>query len=651
MFEKLELKTAVWVYDIDQHRIVWANNAALGWWESPSLNELSARDLSQGASQAVSQTMNEYQKNFLQGKSFTELWHFTPNGISKRALCRFSGAVLDDGRMGMLVEATSSDTFSKFSREQNTTIVATFSKNGKFESGNPPFLNAFGGSRVNLDNLLSDMTQLITVQQNLAQHNHYEIDVLLKTKRGKTWFRASFTSASRVVKNKSEKMFLCHLHNIDNRKKRELVLIQQAYTDALTGLLNRRGFSQALSQSLASNIEITFFYIDLDGFKMINDALGHAVGDMVLQEVAKRLTSIKLNDAQYCRFGGDEFLIAIPTTQNKKSISQISSLLLQKLSQPYTDEGYHLNLISSSIGIATSPKDGNSLDELIRFADSAMYHSKQHGKKRATVFVAGMEKQILRKSKITQYLSTAIQNNELYLHYQPIINTHKNTIHSFEALLRWKNPELGQVPPNELIAVAEHVGLIEEVENWVARRAIADLPLLRKYTNSQATLAINISSIHLANPELPDFLINTLQNNGLLPSDLGIEITESVELDDVEKANRLINQITSLGINVSIDDFGTGYSSLAYLYKINASIIKIDREFVNITSNPKTALKSVHNLITSIGRMAVVEGIETEEDADTANEAGIILHQGYLYARPKPLSAFEQDDKADVTSP
>ena len=636
MFGQYELKTALWIYDIDNFCFYWANDAALLWWESKNLAELQARSIEQEPSQAVKQTLRGYQASFCKAHSFTELWYFSPKGIEKKAYCHFSGLTLPDGRMAMLVEANTAMGDMQHSLDA-AIAVASFDMNGVFQSCNPPFETEFGNTQPAMLALLTDPSVLPILQKNLHQDKNYELDLLLNNQNGRSWYRALWFASKDTYGHKT---ILCHLHNIDSRKKRELSLIEQASTDALTGLLNRRGFSETVQPLLDAQQKMLVFYIDLDGFKMINDSLGHTVGDLVLVQVAKRLHECELTSAVYCRFGGDEFVIVLPDPQNIIGVKQVSNMLINKLSAPYEGDSNDLLAISVSIGVAKSPNDSTNLIELIRFADSAMYCSKKQGKKRFTIFSSGMEKEILRKSIITQQLTSAIGNNELSLHYQPIINTVTNSVYCYEALLRWENSQLGHVSPQELIEVAEQVGLISEIENWVMSTALSHLATLRKHAKCNVKIAVNVSSMHLINTDLVPLLTSLTAANNLHPSDVIIEVTESVLFDGLHTQNNPLDAILALGTQISIDDFGTGYSSLAYLYKIKAASTKIDKAFVNMQENSVETLAAIHKVIDSFAMVSIIEGIETEAQAQLAQQAGITLHQGYWYSYPKPIEDY-----------
>lgn len=639
MNENLRLRTAVWIYDIDRNRFAWANESALGWWQACSVDELNQRNFQANTSDAVKQRLLDYQNRFRSGEVFCELWQFFPNGETKQAFCQFSGILIDskgaDERMGMLVEAIPFDRISPFVESESSAILASFDEQGQLLSCNPPFTSEFGESIANLQSLAASTREFHSIYNELEYSERVEKDLQLNTLKGTIWFHAVITAGKQ---NNGKASVLLHLYNIDALKHKEMKLMSQARTDMLTGLLNRRGLRQVLSPFVEAQTSFHLFYIDLDGFKMINDSLGHSEGDFILQEVADRLRGIKSFDPKVCRFGGDEFVLAVCAPITSEQAEQVASHIIETVSQPFTGKQSKLLVISASVGYSSFPAHSDKLDDIIRYADSAMYYSKKLGKKRYTEYKSGMEKDILRKSLVAQHLTQAIENDELTLFYQPIMDVQNNTIYCFEALLRWTHPELGMVNPQELISIAEDIGLIEDVENWVINTACRDLKALRDRSNSNARIAVNISALHLVAPEFPEYLMQSLKNHSLAPQDMIIELTESVLLDDVQKNNEIIDTISDYGIGISIDDFGTGYSSLAYLHNFKASIVKIDKAFVSKQSSSKTTLLAIKQLISSMHMVALIEGVETEEKAQMCSQIGINLQQGFYYARPKPLS-------------
>lgn len=303
-----DLETAVWIYDIDRFCIIWANQAALKLWNSSSVESLTQRDLKTGLSPAVRDSLIQYQQAFKQNQVFQENWFFTPKGKDVEAFCQFSGFLLEDDRMAMLVEATTANIQSTDALFSSTIIISNYSVNGEFISGNPPFIKELGNQVTHLNELLVDSIVLKRLYQNLEQGKRFEEDVLMNTAQGEIWYLLS-AEKSPMIENNST--ILLHLYNINERKTTEQRLRKQALTDPLTGLLNRRGLTHSLIQSERAKIPFTVLYIDLDGFKMVNDLLGHAIGDIILKEVAKRLRKNSLPQSTLCRFGGDEFVLVL----------------------------------------------------------------------------------------------------------------------------------------------------------------------------------------------------------------------------------------------------------------------------------------------------------------------------------------------------
>jgi diguanylate cyclase (GGDEF)-like protein len=631
------LHTAVWIFDIDRLCMIWANQAALKLWDSPSLEELLQRDFKSDVSAAVKESMHQFQHAFRNNEVIQESWQFSPKGQVAQAFCQFSGFPLENNSMAMLVEAIPTNVLHSDLQLGSTVLISIYSEKGDFLSGNPPFIPEFGHQVKHLKQLFCNPDVLTNLYQSIVKGQRFEQDVLMRTKSGETWYRLF---ATKSINEQGEVTILLHQYNIHERKSIEQTLREQAWTDPLTVLLNRRGLTHALTQSIDNNIPFTLLYIDLDGFKMVNDSLGHGKGDLILKEVANRLRQHKYPSGQLCRFGGDEFVFAIHNDDINDQINVFSEHLIKQISEPYENiKGSSLSL-SASIGISCFPEDGDEIEHLITCADAAMYQAKKLGKKRAVNYINGMEKVHKRASSIAYELSSAIQNDELELFYQPIFNIKAGTIHSFEALLRWTNAELGQVSPQETILVAEQTGLIHDIESWVLNQALSDLAKLRSVTEKSATMAVNISGLHMAQPKLLEIIISMLDVHGLQPVDLTIELTESVLLSDIDKEQNPTQQITSNGIKLNIDDFGTGYSSLAYLHAIPASVVKVDRSFLAQADDNTVTLECIHTLVNSLNMQSLIEGIETEHQSQLLASLGYNLQQGYLLGRPQPIAYY-----------
>jgi diguanylate cyclase (GGDEF)-like protein len=508
---------------------------------------------------------------------------------------------------------------------------------GEFISGNPPYIKAFGHKFALLNQIICEPDTLQKIYLCINQKQRFEGDVLMNSAQGKTWYHLIAVNTQHAESNST---ILLHHYDIHKRKTTEQTLQHQAWTDPLTDLLNRRGLTHALKCSVESDIPFTLLYIDLDGFKMVNDLSGHNAGDIILSEVADRLRQSSLPGSTLCRFGGDEFVLVLYQDLSEHALVGLLNRIIDSISEPYQDNQQNPIVLSASIGLSRFPKNGYIIENLIMCADAAMYQAKKSGKKRWVEYQVGMEKELKRLSDLSQKLSLALKNQELSLYYQPIVDISKSSTTSFEALLRWYNSELGHISPQEVIDVAEKTGLIHDIENWVLNRAIHDLCTFKQIIGQHVTMAVNISGLHMLEPNLGEYVFSLLKQNNLQPSDLTIELTESVLLTNIDSEDSPANQMTKGGIRLSIDDFGTGYSSLAYLHAIPASVVKVDKAFLNQTENNTVTLECIHTLVSSLNMNSLIEGIETQEQSLLLQRLGFNLQQGYYHGRPQPLDYY-----------
>lgn len=629
------MQTAVWIYDIDNFRIVWANKPALALWNSPDIKELSARNFESESSDAVTHRLRQYQKGFETGHTYQENWTITPKGQEKIALCQFSGFKLASGRMAMQVEALVDSETSIAVSQYATTMLASFSLDGNFISGNPPFTKAFGSQTLNLTTLVvatADAKQLI---EGAKAHKYMERDIELHSPEGNRWYRIKVEYLQH--KDRPQGLLL-HLYDIHQRKMDEIALRKQAHTDPLTGLYNRRGLQQSLTNKIAHDTAFILLYIDLDGFKIINDSFGHNIGDNVLKTVVNRLQALNITNSTLCRFGGDEFICVVEGKLDAEGKQQLCGRIIDTISEPI--DGLHISSlhVSASIGVVQYPEHGTDIEHLIICADAAMYKAKALGKKGWADYAEGMESNSKRTSKVARFLAFAIEKNELALHYQPIVDLDTQTVVSFEALLRWHNPTLGYVNPEEAISVAEQIGLIPDLELWVIDRALRDLKQLKSALGKHIKMNVNVSAVHFSLPGFYDNLLNLIKRHSLAYKDIAIELTESMLVQNLTDENSTLGKLVEHGIVISIDDFGTGYSSLAYLHDIPASVVKVDRSFV--ARSASSTLRFIQQLADSLSLTTLAEGIETQQKAELLHAIGFRLQQGYFHGKPQPLSYY-----------
>ncbi len=646
--ELKDLKIPVWIYDIDNYCIHWANQPALVLWESDSLEELCSREFKSGNSQAVEARVRQYQRAFIESDvSFYENWHFVPKGVPKSVFCQFSGYVIDNSRMALLVQGMPTAKLQHEIQVNLTAMLSDYTADGRLISGNPPFLDAMGHGVSHLQDIIADPAVLKTIHRSLSQSERYEDDVLMSGVGGEHWYHLI---AVNVQDDSGKEKILLQQYDIHRRKVSEITLAKEVLTDSLTGLLNRRGLDKKLNEFAISETSFDFFYIDLDGFKIINDSFGHSIGDEVLQTVADRLVENSPESSVICRFGGDEFVMVVTNAAESAGNNCVAkSILADQLVKTLSDSYYHdaqPMALSASVGVAQYPHDTDQLSNIVLYADAAMYQAKRLGKHRWIGYTAGMEQVILRQGVIAQSLSRAQSRGELELYYQPIWDFAQGSdanIISFEALLRWNNNDIPNVTTEEVIQVAESIGIINEIECWVVDQALTDLLHLRVYVSPGVTMSINVSAVHLREPTFPQCISKALQSKNLSFKDLIIELTESTLVENMADSNSVVCQLAQQAINISIDDFGTGYSSLAYLHQIPATVAKIDRSFVGQAEKNIQPLCHIKSLIEAHGMRALIEGVETQEQKDRLISCGITLQQGFFLGRPEPLDYYAKN--------
>ncbi|MFZ6815189.1 two-component system response regulator [Undibacterium sp. Rencai35W] len=429
----------------------------------------------------------------------------------------------------------------------------------------------------------------------------------------------------------------------------ELKLAHLAYHDPLTGLGNRYLLEQRLDIELErahfNGKKIAILFLDLDGFKAINDTMGHNIGDRVIQEVAKRISQHIRRHDEAIRLGGDEFVVVAPELHEISEAFLIAEKLLNALSQkPINIEEQEL-MIGVSIGIAIYPDDGTNVTQLLSASDSAMYEAKRLGKGQFCTYTSNLIERVRARLNIEQNLHVALEKNEFILHYQPVINLLQNRLIGFEALVRWNHPTLGLIGPDTFISIAEENGLIERLGYWVLDTALAQLKEWELAGHTNLFMAVNVSPRQFNDEHFVHHLGHVLQTHKLRGEQLEVEVTESV-IQDFHKSRKIVSAIRDLDITVAIDDFGTGYSSLALLKHLPITRVKIDRSFiVNLpgTSRDLGMVHAIMHMANSLELNVTAEGIETPEQAGLLRELKCPAVQGYFFGRPQEANYFSSD--------
>lgn len=435
--------------------------------------------------------------------------------------------------------------------------------------------------------------------------------------------------------------------DLTERKRAEERVRYLAQHDALTDLPNRLLFrdrvTQAIAQAQRSKNLIAVLFIDLDHFKNVNDSLGHQIGDELLQTAAQRLRACVRTGDSVARLGGDEFVISLPALHNGTDVLRVAGQVLDTLREPFLI-GPNALRVSSSIGIALYPTDGQNADELMRAADTAMYYAKEKGRDNFQFFTARLNDAAQRRLAIANRLYPALNQGELSVHYQPQVNLESGEIFAAEALVRWQSPDLGTVPPHEFIKIAEETGFIAHLGEWVLREACKQLAAWWRAGHTELRVAVNLSPHQFMRPGFPDLAARILNESGLPATALEMEITEGVLMMQSVDNVATLEQLAGMGIRIAIDDFGTGYSSLAYLQRFPIQILKIDQSFVNGIGEDASDTSIVTAIIAmahSLRLKVVAEGVETAEQANFLKRHGCFAAQGYHFSRPVPPGAFQ----------
>jgi diguanylate cyclase (GGDEF)-like protein len=432
--------------------------------------------------------------------------------------------------------------------------------------------------------------------------------------------------------------------DITEQRRSEVKIEYMAHHDSLTDLANRVLLNERLEHALGRRIHreemVAVHHLDLDQFKAVNDTFGHLAGDKLLKIVADRLRGLVRETDTIARMGGDEFVIVQGPIRDPADATSLAQRIIVLMSEPYDLDG-HQAVIGASIGIAVGPGDGLRPDKLLRNADLALYRAKGDGRGTFRFFEPAMDLQMQTRRIMEQDLRKALPAGEFELYYQPVVNLASNEISGFEALIRWNHPEKGIVAPAAFIPLAEEIGFIVPLGEWVIRQACATAA----QWPGELHVAVNISAVQFRSPGLMQVIVGALAASGLQPTRLEIEITETVLLQNKETTLALLHQLRALGIRIAMDDFGTGYSSLTYLQCFPFDKIKIDRSFVkDITENTGSLniVRAVAALANGMGMTATAEGVETSEQLDKITSEGCTEMQGYLFSRPLPVHEIER---------
>lgn len=427
--------------------------------------------------------------------------------------------------------------------------------------------------------------------------------------------------------------------DVTEKRRADQRIAKLARVDTLTDVANRLGFREALAacfRNMREGEQLALLWLDLDRFKEVNDTHGHPIGDALLKAFAERLGRCIRRGDHIARLGGDEFAILQSGCASQAEAEALARRLVLEAGRPFVIDGHRLE-IGASIGIALAPLHGSDPDELLQNADIALYRAKAEGRGRSVVFRSELAESMRERCQLDQALRSALANNELELYYQPIVDLGTGRVTSCEALMRWRHPERGMIPPSIFIPLAEDIGLIGEIGEWSLMRACRDAASWPEHIK----VAVNLSAVQFASGSLVDAVKVALRSSGLMPQRLVLEVTETLLLEDDARTIDMLNEIESMEVSIALDDFGTGYASLAYLRSFPFDKIKIDQTFVRDIEHREDCVaivRAVTSLAHTLGMRTVAEGVETIEHLEKVAGAGCDEVQGYLFSRPVPAS-------------
>jgi diguanylate cyclase (GGDEF)-like protein/PAS domain S-box-containing protein len=445
-----------------------------------------------------------------------------------------------------------------------------------------------------------------------------------------------------------ERMLQAIIRDISERKEAEERLRRQAYYDDLTGLPNRalatERLHNAVQRARRHDSQVALLFIDLDLFKHINDTLGHIVGDQVLALFARRIERVLDHNAAAARFGADEFLLQIENVRTTADVIALVDKVVESIGEPVTIEGFEISA-TVSIGISIAPDDSSDVNQLIRYADTAMYRAKERGRNCYQFFTPDMHRRVEQRLTLEGGLRHAVARGELVLHYQPQVDMRTGKVTGCEALVRWQHSAHGIISPYEFICLAEELGLIHEIGAWVVDEACRQVGEWQKNGYPELKVAVNVSPHQLQNKHLAEEILQSMMRHNLSPGTLEVEITETSLMRDTALAIAQMRDLSNGGVTLAIDDFGTGYSSLGHLHRFPLHKLKIDRSFVNnidtdIEKGGGTIPRAIITLAHELGLEVIAEGIESESQRDFLLQADCVAGQGYLYSRPLSAEDF-----------
>ncbi|TSI11780.1 EAL domain-containing protein [Lysinibacillus sp. BW-2-10] len=541
--------------------------------------------------------------------------------------------------------------------ENTVNLIALMKEGGSLEYASPSFETVLSHDLIELEkgNLfdLIHHDDILFLKHDLEYfleqgEQSFDSEYRLRNSKGDyIYVEAVFSKTKNHIENSSKELILVVMKDITGKREIEKKIFHLAYHDSLTGFPNRRSFMSHLRNEMLdrkkSKYNMSILFMDLDNFKNVNDQLGHDVGDMVLKKAAENIQKIIRPTDIAGRMGGDEFIVMLRDVKYDNETEYIVKQILQSFQSPIQVEGQDY-FVTCSIGVANFPEHGDSPEELIKNADNALAHVKSGMKNDYLIFNKTIETQSIERRLLESAMRTAIKEDQFYIEYQPKINIETKRVIGMEALVRWNHPDLGTISPGKFIPLAEETGLIIPLGEWILKESCTQTKKWHDAGYNSLTVSVNVSVRQLEDPFFIDKVRTIVQESGLDPTWLEVEVTESI-FADVKNTVAILNEIRNLGIQISVDDFGTGYSSLSYIKNLPIDILKVDQSFIkDIHQNEESnaIVQAILKIADSIGLQVIAEGIELQEHVEKLSINGCKFGQGYFFSRPLKVNAFEE---------
>ncbi len=623
------LATPVWLFHARRYQIVWANDAALEVWKADSLEDAWKRDFVTSMSEAMAHNIANVMLRIQGGQKVLEWAVLEPLGHPRRHCLVHHQGWLSDGEEVVVTEA-----LKEPPAEQILDLAANLSltlglydREGALVSCNPAYLKLLGEAAIGLGDLLREGWDLSYFISSLTGLDAHSVELPLRTSKGTRWFRVDLRKVHSVQK---EEQVLASFFDITEHRLEKQELQRLARTDVLTEVSNRHGVMSDAEGWLTEGQLEHLVFLDLDGLKMVNDVHGHAFGDRILQNTARRIVGAAGKGSLVGRMGGDEFLVALAHED-----LEVGERIRAALAQPFDVDGVHLS-VTASVGVVHCAEDTGSMEELLSHADMAMQGAKRTGKNRVLSFASDMVEASQRHRELNRHVRGALAAGEIRLVVQPIFDLRTGRVARAECLMRWTSSALGVVPPNEFIPAAEEAGNIADLGRFALESACRIAREVRSVTGQWIPHAVNVSARELIDPYFSRDLQEVVKAAQVPPSALVIEMTETSLINRLDLASKTLETLQNMGFSVALDDFGTGYSSLSYLHHLSFDSIKLDRSLImDLPGHRSSAiLSALVELADRLGVSLVGEGIETEAQRDALVTLGCGFGQGYLFARP-----------------